>query len=165
MADDYYYARDGKRNGPVSLEALKDLALKDELKRQDRIWCKGMQGWQPAGSVDKLFDDVPPDLEDDALLQEPPPLPREESRGMPRTLPPGVTPSGCNAAPEIKHKKTSNRRHQTAAFLAMVGCAVGMKTFFDESGINWTSVIGLSAVMAVCGYFLGMLIESGKAPD
>src|SRR3954468_16992225 len=68
MNDQYYYARDGKRNGPISFSQLQQLAVKGELGRQQKVWCKGMQEWQSAGSVADLFEDLPPDLVVESVL-------------------------------------------------------------------------------------------------
>jgi len=80
----YFYAQKGQQHGPVSFEELKRLADRDEIKRRDRVWCKGMTPWQPAASVAGLFDDLPPDLKPDLASDVPPPLrvedPRERSR-------------------------------------------------------------------------------------
>ncbi len=63
MSTGYFYAVDGRRQGPISAEELKRLALSGEIKRLHKIWCKGMNAWQTADSVPGLFEDLPPDLE------------------------------------------------------------------------------------------------------
>jgi|SRR5579862_1491156 len=74
MSEQYFYVVNGKQNGPISFEELRELAVRDQLKRPDRIWCKGMEKWQPAGSIAELFDDLPPDLdgEDESSVRETP---------------------------------------------------------------------------------------------
>ena len=59
----FFYAIGGKQHGPVSFEALRELAIRDELKRKDKVWRKGMSAWERADSVRELFQDLPPDLE------------------------------------------------------------------------------------------------------
>jgi hypothetical protein len=66
MGSQFFYAVDGRQNGPVSFDELKQLASRDELKRWHKVWCKGMQNWQAAGSLEGLFDDLPPDLDEEA---------------------------------------------------------------------------------------------------
>lgn len=70
---DYFYAVGKDRKGPVPFEKLKELAINGELDRRDKIWCKGMESWMPAGEHNDLFSDLPPDLEADDTA-EPPPL-------------------------------------------------------------------------------------------
>jgi len=66
MNEQFYYTIDGKRNGPISLVDLRESAVKADLKRTDLVWCRGMKAWQPAESIEKLFEDLPPDLEPEA---------------------------------------------------------------------------------------------------
>ena len=63
MSEQYYYASNGQRKGPIDFADLRELAVKAELKRDAKVWWKGMQEWQPAGAVSGLFEDLPPDLE------------------------------------------------------------------------------------------------------
>lgn len=62
----YFYAIQGKRHGPVSFDVLRSMAEKQELGRADKIWGKGMSEWQQAGSLADLFDGLPPEIPDDA---------------------------------------------------------------------------------------------------
>ncbi len=59
----FFYAIGGKQYGPVSFKALREMAIRDELKRKDKIWRKGMSSWKRADAVHELFQDLPPDLE------------------------------------------------------------------------------------------------------
>ncbi len=54
--NEWYYARNGKQNGPISREALVELARNgglDPLK--DLVWTSSMKDWQPAGQVPGIF--------------------------------------------------------------------------------------------------------------
>ena len=42
MADQWYYAQQGQRQGPVVEDELKRLALLGQLKPTDKVWTKGM---------------------------------------------------------------------------------------------------------------------------
>ena len=50
----WYYARDDRHHGPVSVEALRSLIESGELQRDALVWRDGMTGWTPAGQVDDL---------------------------------------------------------------------------------------------------------------
>jgi len=53
---EWYYTRDGKQNGPVSLERLLALAAGGGLDRsKDLVWNPSMKDWVPAGTVPELF--------------------------------------------------------------------------------------------------------------
>jgi uncharacterized membrane protein len=54
--NDWYYARGGKQNGPVSREALIELARNGGLDPfKDLVWTSTMKDWQPAGQVPGIF--------------------------------------------------------------------------------------------------------------
>src|SRR5882724_546570 len=76
MNESYYYVINGKRHGPVPFTSLRELATRAELKRSDLVWCRGMKTWESASSVERLFEDLPPDLGPKSD-QTPPPMPPE----------------------------------------------------------------------------------------
>ncbi len=52
----WYYARGGKQNGPVTREALVELARNGSLDPiNDLVWTATMKDWQPAGQVSGIF--------------------------------------------------------------------------------------------------------------
>ena len=56
----WYYSSNGERQGPVSFDELKSLAVRGGLDPvKDLAWTEGMQSWTPAGQVPGLFSDVP----------------------------------------------------------------------------------------------------------
>lgn len=50
----WYYARDDRQHGPVSVDVLRSLIQSGELERDAFVWRDGMTGWTPAGQVDDL---------------------------------------------------------------------------------------------------------------
>ncbi|MCI0681240.1 MAG: DUF4339 domain-containing protein [Gemmataceae bacterium] len=52
---DWYYALGNQQKGPVSLDALKQLAASGKLQRTDMVWREGMVEWKKAGQVDGIF--------------------------------------------------------------------------------------------------------------
>jgi len=79
MGANYFYAVKGQLQGPVTLDHIKSLALRQELKRSDLVWTEGMAFWQAAGEgvTAAIFDGLPPDLEPVKEIISPPPLPTE----------------------------------------------------------------------------------------
>ena len=54
--NEWYYARGGKQNGPITREALVELARNGGLDpRKDLVWTSTMKDWQPAGQVPGIF--------------------------------------------------------------------------------------------------------------
>ena len=52
----WYFARDGKQNGPVSFEQLVAMARSGGLDPvKDLVWTSSMKDWVPAGRVPDLF--------------------------------------------------------------------------------------------------------------
>ena len=69
---DYYIIRDNRRQGPFSMEQLKEAGL----ARDTKVWREGLAGWTDAADV--------PELADLALPPAPPPL-GETGRGANET--------------------------------------------------------------------------------
>jgi GYF domain 2 len=60
LASEWYYAKDGQQNGPVSSRELKQLADQGTLLATDVVWKDGMPDWRPAGDVKGLIPERPP---------------------------------------------------------------------------------------------------------
>lgn len=57
---EWYYAKNGKQNGPVSREALADLVRNGMLDpTKDLVWTSTMKDWLPAGQVPGLSAQAP----------------------------------------------------------------------------------------------------------
>jgi hypothetical protein len=62
MTNEWFYAKAGKREGPVSIEDLKRLVQQGQLQPTDNVWKQGTPAWVSASSVDGLFEAEPPPL-------------------------------------------------------------------------------------------------------
>jgi len=82
MSEKYFYTIKGVRQAPVTLDELKSLAARQELKRSDLVWTEGMAAWQRAGSTADIFQGLPPDLD---TVQQTPPLPAATPPPLPGT--------------------------------------------------------------------------------
>jgi hypothetical protein len=69
VAQEWYYAKDGEKLGPITAAQLKALASSSELAPSDLIWREGMPEWTPASKAKGLFPQQ----------GEPPPLPSEKA--------------------------------------------------------------------------------------
>ncbi|MEY3895522.1 MAG: hypothetical protein RLZZ214_1041 [Verrucomicrobiota bacterium] len=58
---EWYYARGGQQNGPVSFEQLVELARSGALNpKDDLVWSQNMKDWTPAGQVPGIFAQAAP---------------------------------------------------------------------------------------------------------
>lgn len=55
MTERWFYARDGRRQGPVPRERLVDMAREGWLTPEDLVWSEGLTEWIPARSCDWLW--------------------------------------------------------------------------------------------------------------
>ncbi|MGD0897003.1 MAG: GYF domain-containing protein [Thermoguttaceae bacterium] len=78
MADQWYYAQKGQRQGPVSEEQLKELASTGQLKPNDKVWKQGMAQWAKAIEVFPPAVPAPPVSPDPNV---PPPIPSHKTPG------------------------------------------------------------------------------------
>jgi len=59
MATQWFYARGGQQQGPVSFEELQQLAASGQVQGGDLVWSEGMSNWSPASSVANLMPNAP----------------------------------------------------------------------------------------------------------
>ena len=116
VTERWYYARDGRRQGPVPRERLADLARGGWLSPDDLVWSTGSPEWLPARSLDWLWGGTitrtVSDLVDAALH------PEKSSRGP--------APHPLSERPPLIDWEHLAPRHLLAtvgAFLAALGIA------------------------------------------
>ena len=68
MAQEWYYLRNGQRQGPVASEKLKELASMGQIQANDQVWKEGMSKWVKAQGIKGLFP-----AHGTASTQSPPP--------------------------------------------------------------------------------------------
>lgn len=51
---DWFYAKNGRQEGPVSLENLRALVAEGKVSRSDLAWNATMKDWQPVGNIAEL---------------------------------------------------------------------------------------------------------------
>lgn len=79
MAEQWYYARNGKQHGPLTDEELKQVAIKGDLSAADMVWKEGMAEWAAASTIKGLLPaSVPPPIRP-PVLQTPPAHPVQPS--------------------------------------------------------------------------------------
>jgi hypothetical protein len=88
MASQWYYTQQGKRQGPIPTQQLKELAATGQLLPTDLVGKDGMAALVPASRIKGLFappvNDEPPPIPSDV---QPPPLPTaDEPPPLPKTF-------------------------------------------------------------------------------
>ncbi len=51
---DWFYLKDGQRQGPIRMDVLQSLANSGQLSPQDSVWKRGMAAWSFAGQVPEI---------------------------------------------------------------------------------------------------------------
>jgi TM2 domain-containing membrane protein YozV len=176
MPDDWYFARNNERKGPVSFAKLKSMAEAGWLGPDDYVWQQGMTDWIPARDAEGLFLDPLGRV----LQKTIPGLHRTAESGSAETAhsttPPGIpekTPHQRGRKPKAKPLEISwdelSPRHIVAAcggFLTALGIAFtavarsNIALAFTLSGL-FVAAVGLHVEL---GKLLGQAIENiGKA--
>jgi len=79
MANNWYYAQNGEKQGPISSSELKRLASEGRLSPDDLVWREDMAEWRAAGSIKGMFPQT-------MTAKQPPNLP-SLPKGSPATVP------------------------------------------------------------------------------
>ena len=99
MQSDWYYTANGEQAGPVTFEALQQMARDGRLQRDDFVWTSRMAGWEPASSVDELW----PQPE-----ARPPSLPPRIAATEVRPRPASASPTSAFDTPSVRPVSTGN---------------------------------------------------------
>jgi TM2 domain-containing membrane protein YozV len=174
MADDWYYAQNQDRRGPVSFAKLKTIAADGWLRREDLVWHAGMTEWTAAEKVPGLFASSLGQILQDTIAGVRAPAeaqPTTQPRGIPTEIPKPV--QAKKSQPKSQQAEIDwndlRPRHVLAAcggFLAALGIAF---TVIAQSRLALAFTLsGLFIVAAglyvEIGSLLGQAIENiGKA--
>lgn len=58
----WHYARGGEKDGPITMEQLKELATTGQLSPDDLVWREDMKDWRKASTVKGLFPEATPSV-------------------------------------------------------------------------------------------------------
>jgi hypothetical protein len=127
----WYYARDGAQQGPVSDEELKRLAEAGTLRPQDVVWRDGMAQWQPAQQATPFFA---------GAAVAPPPIPTAAPPppyAPPSAVPPGSYAPGAYPPPYAPQKP--------------IGEDAGMRMLIPVGRSGWAIAAGYLGLFSVLG--------------
>ena len=127
----WYYARDGAQQGPVSEEEMKRLAEAGTLRPQDLVWREGLAQWQPAQQATTYFA---------GAAVAPPPIP--PTSPQPPYAPPGAVPIGTYAPgtyppPYVPQKP--------------IGEDAGMRMLLPVGRSGWAIAAGYLGLISIIG--------------
>jgi hypothetical protein len=141
----WFYARDGQQQGPVSFEELQQLGRQGGLTPNDLVWTQTMTQWQPAGTVPGLV----------AAPVPPPPL-YGVTGAPPQSgyLPPGQYPPPGYAPPG--YAPPGAGQPMNYAGVAPPGYYAGPRDVGQDPGMRWLIPVGRS-IWAIAAGYLGLL--------
>jgi TM2 domain-containing membrane protein YozV len=133
MADDWYYAQNQERWGPMPFAKLKTMATDGWLRREDLVWHAGMPEWTAAEKVTGLFASSLGQILQDTITGVRAPAEAKPAEAQPTTQPPNIP------AQILKPIKASKSRPKS-----------------KQAEIDWDD-IQPRHVLAACGGFLAAL--------
>ena len=167
MADDWYYAQNQDRRGPVSFAKLKTIAADGWLRREDLVWHVGMPEWTAAEKVPGLFASCIGQILQDTIAGVRAPVEVKPAEAQQPSQPPGI-PAEISKPVQAKKSRPKSKqaeidwddlrpRHVLAAcggFLAALGIAF---TVIAQSRL--ALAFTLSGLFIVAG---GLYVEIGS---
>jgi hypothetical protein len=135
----WYYARDGAQQGPVSEEELQRLAQSGALRPHDLVWRDGMAQWQPAQQATPFFPAaaaVAPPLPPQSGYAPPPPAAYPNQPGA-HYAPPGYGQPGAAPYPYPQAKP--------------IGEDAGMRMLIPVGRSGWAIAAGYLGLFSVLG--------------
>ena len=143
MSSQWYYSKNGQRQGPVDSEELKKLTATGQLQATDLIWKEGMGQWTEAKKVKGLFP-----AQGTTAPQSPPPIPSACN------IPP-IPAAGTAAQPSLSNKPAAG---SSAKSITAPVAAAAARIF----KILLFSVLGFVALMAIT---IGVAVIFGNSRD
>lgn len=167
-SDNWYYARNGERKGPVSLAKLKEMAGEGWLTPEDLIWRVGLPEWTPAKDSAELFPNSLGRLLRKTIAGVQPsrtPTAEPPTAETPPPTPPAQIPKSRAAKPKRQTQPAKSEidwndlapRHLVAAFGG----------FLAALGIAFTAIAHskLALALTLSGLFVaavGLHVEIGR---
>lgn len=137
-SDQWFYATNGQKQGPIDGPTLKQLASAGQLSPSDLVWREGMSGWAPASKVKGLFPET-------VVAATPPPLP--------------VAPVAVTNAPEQNFDERYNSFYCSSDDRYILGLAGGLAHKFGVPASAMRVLIFISLFFMVgWAYLVGLFL-------
>ena len=142
MASEWFYAREGKKNGPFSSMQLRAMAQSGQLLRTDLIWKNGMAEWRPAGASSQLFEGT---QQSQVVVPAPPqtPTPVSAINGLKQTA-----QTAARAAQFTAEKTRLSAVTLPAAYLQLGQHCFMARAFASEFPADFTTLARVAASLA-----------------
>jgi TM2 domain-containing membrane protein YozV len=167
MADDWYYAQNKERRGPVSFAKLTTMATDGWLRREDLVWHAGLPEWTSAEKVPGLFASSLGQILQDTIAGVRAPVAARQAEAQQATQPPDIPVEIPKPMKAKKSPRKSKRAEvdwndiQPRHFLAALG------GFLAALGIAFTAIAQsrLALAFTLSGLFIaavGLYVEIGR---
>ena len=118
MPDQWYFAQNERKFGPVSSQKLKALAQSGQLKTADLIWKEGMENWVQADRLKGLF------VTASNSATVPPPLKANPPAGTKPPVAAGTDPANTQQAAESNQSEPSATPRADKCAVVCFWCAI-----------------------------------------
>lgn len=132
----WYYLENDQRQGPFTLEALKDTMASKGLNRNTLVWCPGLIKWLPAHQVVELAD---------VVAQLPPPVPAA-----------AVSPADSFADPQVPQTRPWVRFAAKTLDMSLMGFLLGVAS--SVMGVDFMGSNDPAVVLFFLGVVSGFLL-------
>jgi TM2 domain-containing membrane protein YozV len=103
MPQEWFYARNGQQNGPVTIAEVREMAVSGRLRLADHVWREGMETWLVAGAVQDIFP--------------PPAVPVHLAYAQPVAMPYSMLTSTSVSAAHALMRYEANKKSLVIAYL------------------------------------------------
>lgn len=123
----WYYAKNGAQQGPVSLEDMKSRIAMGEVSATDLAWREGMSDWMPVSAIAELkMEPAPPRPETGPYAAHAGQVSQEQAPAPEPYRPPVASPSAAPAAYQASQPPSQGLgiASLVCGILALVSCCV-----------------------------------------
>ncbi|RYD59207.1 MAG: DUF4339 domain-containing protein [Verrucomicrobiaceae bacterium] len=115
----WFYAKNGSQQGPLSTDEIKSRIAMGEIGQSDLAWCEGMSDWLPVGQIPQLKIEAP--VREDS---PPPVFGASAPSGSPYQSPasPAAAPVPGQLMPGQKQSQGLAIGSMVCGILAFIGC-------------------------------------------
>ena len=152
----WYYAKNGAQQGPISLEDMKSRIAMGELSTTDLAWREGMSDWMPVGDIPELKAEPPSAPEERGFPAAPAATPTATVAPAPAaSSEPYRTPSAAPSVQPVSYGQPPSQGLAIASLIcgivSLIGCCI------------WFVTLPLGLVAMVLGFVALSKVKSDPA--
>ena len=149
----WFYAKNGSQQGPLSTDEIKSRIDMGEIGPSDLAWCEGMSDWMPVGQIPQLKIEAPPAREDAPPPVFGAPTPAATSSPYQSPVSPAAAPAPGQLMPGQKQSQGLAIGSMVCGILAFIGCCA------------WYLAGPLGLVAVILGHIAISKIKSNPAAN